>query len=99
MKTSKWMTPVKGHVRDSRLKPGCWVESKRFGQCVLIAVKDEWFELRYESSHLATASTLWIKSTDNKVAFVQEADTTSNKVLDAKGAYGIGEGRTDPRMP
>jgi hypothetical protein len=98
MKTPKWMTPSGGKVRDSRLVPGCWVESKRFGLCVLIAIRDEWFDVRYEANHLATQSPLWIASTDNKVVFKQAADDKSREVLAAEGAFGIGEGRSDPRM-
>ena len=98
MTTPRWQTPVGGVTRDTRLVPGCWVESKRFGLCVLTAVHDEWFDVRYKANHLATSAPLWVASTDNKVAFKRPADDESRAVVEAEGAFGIGEGRSDPRM-
>jgi len=99
VKTINWQTPVNREVDDKRLKPGCWVESKRFGVCVLIAIREGWFDVRYEANHLATSTPLWVGSTDDEVLFHKPSNDKSREVLASKGAFGIGEGRSDPRLP
>jgi len=86
-------------MTDSRLVPGCWIESKRFGPAVLISIQEGWFNLRYKARHLATQQTIWVGNADRGIKFLRPADEESKHVLTLTGPYGLGEGRSDPRMP
>ena len=88
-----------GEVTDKRLVPGCWFESKRFGPSVLISVEPGHFRLRYEATHLQTQQTIWVGNGDAEGRFLRPADGQSMHVLTLEGPYGLGPGRSDPRMP
>jgi len=66
---------------------------------VLLELKGNWASLRYEATHMATQQKIWVWNTDNKIKFLREADDQSKHVLTLTGAYGLGPGRSDPRMP
>ena len=97
MNIPNWQSAIHGKATDSKLVPGCWVESKRFGRCVLTIIEVEWFVIRYKATHLATAEPLWIRSTDDSLVYISGADDESRAALASEGAFGIGEGRSDPR--
>lgn len=84
---------------DPRLVTRCWVTSKRFGPAVLVEIREDGYLLRYRARHLATRETLWILNADRQVDFLRPSDEESLHVLGLKGLYGLGEGRSDPRMP
>jgi len=84
---------------DRRLISGCWIESKRFGPAVLIAIEDGFFSLRYKAIHMASQQIIWVVSGDNDVTFLRPADDQSRSVLALEGPYGLGPDRSDPRMP
>ena len=88
-----FQTPVKGKFSDTRLVPGCWIESKWFGLAVLVNIEDSWVHFRYEAIHLQSQKTIWVMNGDSEVAFVRPADDLSREVLTLEGPYGLGEDR------
>jgi hypothetical protein len=69
------------------IQPGDWVDSKRFGHCVCIEVREDHLALRYKAKHLRTQQTIWVGGTDGWAAckFLRPADEESRHVLTLTG--------------
>jgi len=78
------------------IKPGDWMESKRFGPCVCIEDRDDHYTLRYEAIHNLSGRTIWVGNGEPKAncTFLRAADEESKHVLTLTGPYG--EGPVEP---
>ena len=84
------------------LEPGCWVNTTRYGECVLIThdtIQDR-YVIRYEAEHMRSKQTLWVLNSLSEVTFSRPPDDVSRAVLALEGPYGLGEGEhsDDPRF-
>jgi|APSaa5957512622_1039677.scaffolds.fasta_scaffold03199_3 hypothetical protein len=79
--------------RPRRPTPGEWMVSARFGPCVCIEDRGDYFRLRYAAIHLNSGRPIWAGSTDGERAceFQAGADAKSRYVLSLSGAYPFDE--------
>ncbi len=76
-----------------RIKPGDWVESKRFGPCVCIENRGDHYAVRYKARNILN-QTIWMGSTDSECTLLRPADDLSKFVLTLTGPSPCGEGPT-----
>lgn len=68
-------------------QPGDWIESRRFGSCVLIEDRGDHCALRYKAKHLQSQRVIWVGALDGHDActFIRPADDESRRILRLEG--------------
>jgi hypothetical protein len=88
VKTPNLDTQPKRKAR--KITPGCYINTRMFGEAVCIENKGKWITIRYEAARCSDLKTIWVWNSTlaEDCTYLERADPASRAVLKMRGPYG-----------